>query len=75
MNTMLERKKYLTNFKVTENDAPLIDRLTFYHQAILYSEGSYVDIAARLGLNLGTVKSRMHRARTNLVAMRAAELQ
>jgi hypothetical protein len=57
-------------FQITENDLPLIRLLEPEHQEMLRASGSYAQIAAQLKLPLGTVRSRLHRARAALAALR-----
>lgn len=61
-------------FLLAETDTPLIEKLTPRHQEILALEGSQLTaIAAALSLNIGTVKSRQHRARAALKVLRAPD--
>lgn len=62
----------LTDFAVTNADGPLIDKLPMAQQEVLMATGSYQAIADALKLPIGTVKSRLYRARTALLGMRAA---
>jgi DNA-directed RNA polymerase specialized sigma24 family protein len=61
------------DFKVTDADAPLIDRMKPEHREVLRATGKYEEIAANLRLSVGTVKSRINRARHRLVRMRAEQ--
>lgn len=64
-------KPRFDNFRFREGDDALIETMVFDHQAVLWTPGNYIEIAAKLGIEkIGTVKSRVHRARTKLVKMR-----
>lgn len=58
------------NFKLSEEDKPLLDKLTLPHRQILLAEGSYSQIAAAIGVAVGTVRSRLNRARAALTKAR-----
>jgi len=57
-------------FPLTEQDEPLLSQLSPRYVEILRQEGQMADIASRLNLPIGTVKSRLHRARAALMALR-----
>jgi len=57
-------------FPLTEQDEPLLAQLSPRYVEILRQEGQMADIAARLNLPIGTVKSRLHRARAALGTLR-----
>ena len=57
-------------FPLTEQDEPLLAQLSPRYVEILRQEGQMADIATRLSLPIGTVKSRLHRARAALMTMR-----
>lgn len=63
-------QKYL-HFKLLPGDDALIEKLSPQQQAILASEGPYANRAAKLGVAVGTVRSRLHRAREALSLLRA----
>lgn len=65
-------QKY-AHFHITDDDAPLIARLSKEHRDVLGTVGSYKDIATALSLEVGTVKSRIHRARASLVGLRTCQ--
>lgn len=44
-------------------DPGLIEKLSQHHRDILLATGTYKEIAASLGIPLGTVRSRLNRAR------------
>lgn len=52
-------------------DPGLIEKLSQHHREILQAPGSYKEIAASLGIPLGTVRSRLNRARAALKQMQA----
>jgi len=58
------------NFHLRDSDEELIAQLHPKHQAILRSNGGYAEIAETLNIPLGTVRSRLHRARAALVLLR-----
>jgi DNA-directed RNA polymerase specialized sigma24 family protein len=63
-----------TQFKglhVLESDEPLLATLKPREQAALRTTGSYDERARQLGVPVGTVRSRLHRARAKLVALRS----
>ena len=53
-------------------DDELLNHLSPKHREILRSEGQYTELAAKLGVAVGTVRSRLHRARAALLALRNA---
>jgi len=57
-------------FVVFESDEPLIAALQPDHQNILRLTGSYAEMAVQLQVPPGTLRSRLHRARAALVALR-----
>lgn len=63
----------ILDFKVLPSDAPHLEKLSADHRAILEAEGSYEDKAASLNIPLGTVRSRLNRARAKLIALRETE--
>jgi DNA-directed RNA polymerase specialized sigma24 family protein len=60
-----------TSYHLTEEDEFLLKALPARQAEILRQDGSLKDISDRLQLPLGTVKSRTHRARAALNALRA----
>lgn len=56
---------------LTAEDRANAPRLKTAHRDVLLAEGSYADIAAAAGLKLGTLKSRLHRARAAAAKLRA----
>ena len=63
-----------TQFKgmhVLESDEPLLATLKPKEQAVLRTNGFYDDRAQKLNVPVGTLKSRLHRARAKLVALRS----
>ena len=63
-------------FELTEADVPLVATLPFDAQQILATAdstgGNYSVMSAELGICIGTVKSRLNRARRRLIALREA---
>lgn len=60
-----------TSYLLTEADEFLLGQLSAPFAEILRQEGSMEDIARRLNVAPGTVKSRTHRARAALDRLRA----
>ena len=63
------QQKYL-NFRLLSGDEALLELLPQRQRELLLAEGSYQDIASRFGLPIGTVRSRLHRARVALERLR-----
>jgi len=63
------RQKYL-HFKLRSEDQALMALLPQMQRELLTAEGSYRDIASRFGVPIGTVRSRLHRARVALEKLR-----
>lgn len=57
-------------FVIFESDEPLFAALQPDHQKILHLSGSYAQMAEQLQVPPGTLRSRLHRARAALVALR-----
>ena len=55
---------------INEQDAPLIEKLSVPHREILLAKGNYKEIGRNLNLPIGTVRSRLHRAREALQRLR-----
>lgn len=64
-----------SRFRTVPEDGIFIDAMRFDFQAVLLWDGRYTEMAEKLAWPLGTVKSRLHRARAKLVAMRAAAVE
>jgi hypothetical protein len=62
--------KNITTSAIQESDGALIDTLPMTHQIIIRAKGSYAKISADLGVPIGTVRSRLHRARIQLKKLR-----
>ena len=60
---------------VLESDEPLLDTLEPKEQAVLRTSGSYEERARELNIPVGTLKSRLHRARAKLVTLRSQRQQ
>jgi DNA-directed RNA polymerase specialized sigma24 family protein len=67
-----KRTARYSRFELTPDDQDLIARLPAEQQAALHSEGSYASRAEQMGVAIGTVRSRLHRARAALVRLREA---
>lgn len=61
------------NFTLQESDFSLLGKLSQAHKEILLTEGTYLEKAAALNIPIGTVRSRLSRARRNLIALRGQE--
>jgi DNA-directed RNA polymerase specialized sigma24 family protein len=61
--------KYL-RFKLQPGDKELFDLLPPRQRELIEAEGSYLDLARRFNLPIGTVRSRLHRARAALERLR-----
>lgn len=59
------------NFTITQEDAQLLPQLSDEHREILAAlPRSYAELATDLKMPIGTVRSRLHRARVALVKLR-----
>jgi DNA-directed RNA polymerase specialized sigma24 family protein len=65
-----KRAQKYQGFSLQPGDRELLDRLPAHHRVILQAEGDYKTIAANLGIAMGTVRSRLHRARAALTELR-----
>jgi DNA-directed RNA polymerase specialized sigma24 family protein len=65
------QQKYF-GFVLQPGDEALLPLLSEEHRAILKGHGSYAERAEALGVAVGTVRSRLHRARAALEKLRAA---
>jgi DNA-directed RNA polymerase specialized sigma24 family protein len=61
----------LDNFQLTDEDNALLLRISEPHRKILSMHGSYAQIGQELNMPLGTVRSRLHRARKALAQLRS----
>jgi len=69
LNPEKRAQKYL-HFAFEPGDEALIAELPAEQQAALRAEGSYAERAQAMGVAIGTVRSRLHRARAALVKLR-----
>jgi DNA-directed RNA polymerase specialized sigma24 family protein len=58
------------NFEVTADDLPLLEKLRRRHREILLATGTYRELAETLKIPIGTVRSRLNRARAALMKLR-----
>ena len=65
-----KRIQRFIRFVLKPGDEELIGQLSTNQQAILALKGSYEERGMRLGIPPGTVRSRLHRARSALVRLR-----
>ena len=70
-----KRQQKYFRFQLLPNDDALIVRLPAAQRAALQSQGTYEERAAALGVAVGTVRSRLHRARAALEALRQEQDQ
>jgi len=64
------RAQQFNGVHVLETDEALFATLWPKEQAVLRTSGSYKDRARELNVPVGTLRSRLHRARAKLVALR-----
>jgi hypothetical protein len=64
------RLQQFANFRLRESDDPLIAQMKPGYQAILRSNDGYTAMAQNFNIPIGTVRSRLHRARAALVLLR-----
>jgi DNA-directed RNA polymerase specialized sigma24 family protein len=62
-------QRYL-RFRLEPADAALLEQMSEAQRAILLFNGSYQECSAALNIPVGTVRSRLHRARAALEALR-----
>lgn len=68
--TTEKRKQKFLGFAFEPGDAELLPSLPEGQRQLLQTEGQYKDRAQKLGLPIGTVRSRLHRARAALLRLR-----
>ena len=66
----LKRKQKFVGFALQPGDDALLPSLPEAQRLLLQTDGNYKDRAERLGIPIGTVRSRLHRARTALERLR-----
>jgi DNA-directed RNA polymerase specialized sigma24 family protein len=65
-----KREQKFAKFDLLPGDEDLIAQLPPEQQAALRAQGSYAQRAQEMGIAVGTVRSRLHRARAALVRLR-----
>ncbi len=70
-----KRSSRYLNFKLQPGDEALLDLLPQRQSELMTAEGSYQEIAQRFNLPIGTVRSRLHRARAALEKLRESQAQ
>ncbi len=65
-----KRRVSFWHHKIMPSDKSLIERLPENQRVLLQSQGQYRERAERFGIPVGTVRSRLHRARTALDILR-----
>jgi DNA-directed RNA polymerase specialized sigma24 family protein len=65
-----KREQRFLHFRLAAGDEALLGDLTNDQRALILLEGSYKEKAERFGLPVGTVRSRLHRARAALAGLR-----
>ncbi|HEY4275568.1 MAG TPA: sigma factor-like helix-turn-helix DNA-binding protein [Rhizomicrobium sp.] len=65
------REQKFLRFRLLPDDDALIAMLPPEQQAVLRSHGSYAKRAEEFGVAIGTIRSRLHRAREALTRLRA----
>jgi hypothetical protein len=68
--TTAKRRYHFLRFKLQPGDEAFISHLPEEQRALLLAEGTYADKAARFNIPLGTVRSRLHRARAAVARQR-----
>ena len=68
--TLRRNNRRRVEYLPTETDEKLMGLMSDKHSEIIRQTGSMSEIAARLGVAVGTVKSRTHRARVELDVLR-----
>lgn len=64
------REQRYFRFRLEPADVALMDQLPEEQRAALLSDGSYRDRAGKLNIPIGTLRSRLHRGRAALQALR-----
>ena len=70
-----KRPQKYTGMALQPGDETFLDQLSPGQQEILRSKGTYHDLAAVFGVAVGTIRSRLHRARAALFALRERSAQ
>ena len=70
-----KRPQKYTGMALQPGDEAFLDQLSPRQRDILRSQGTYHDLAAAFGVAVGTIRSRLHRARAALFALRERSAQ
>ena len=65
-----KREQKFLRFRLEAGDMELLDQMPAPYRDALLASGSYKERAERLNIPLGTLRSRLHRARAALEALR-----
>ena len=65
-----KREQKFLRFKLEPGDYALLDQLPAPQREVLLTDGSYQSRAEKLNIPVGTLRSRLHRARAALEALR-----
>lgn len=65
-----KRQQRFLRFKLQPGDEANLSQLTESQRQLISAEGGYKELSERFNMPLGTVRSRLHRARAALIALR-----
>jgi DNA-directed RNA polymerase specialized sigma24 family protein len=71
-NPQEKRKQRFLRFKLQPGDESLLELMPARQRDLINASGSYQELAQRFGMPIGTVRSRLHRARAALEKLRDA---
>jgi DNA-directed RNA polymerase specialized sigma24 family protein len=69
-----KRSQKFLHFKLRAEDDTLLELMPNKQRELLTAPGSYKEIGERFGLPIGTVRSRIHRARAALERLRESSV-